>query len=64
MVVEGAVDFCEEKFEVEGLVSLVSGVLADGADESFVTAGGIDANEIEDLSLVQLTFLALKVTHP
>ena len=49
---------------MHGLVVFVLGGLADGTDEAFVLAGGVDADEIEDFSLVHVAFGALQVAYP
>lgn len=49
---------------MQSLVALMGGVLADGTDESLGATGRIDADEVEDLALVQVTLRATQVTHP
>ena len=62
-MVEGAVDFSEEDFEVEGVVALVGDGLADRTDESFAFAGRVDADEGEELSFVEVALRTLEVSH-
>ena len=37
--------------------------LTDGADETFVVAVGVDADEVEDLSFVEVAFRAFEVPY-
>ena len=37
--------------------------LADGADETFVATVGVDADEVEDLSFVEVSFGAFEVPY-
>lgn len=55
-MVEGAIDFCEEEFKVKSLMVFVGGGLADGTDETFVAAGRVDTDEIEDLAVMEVAF--------
>jgi len=61
--VESAADFIKEEFEVQGLVSFVGGALADWANEAFVAAGWIDADEVEDFSIVEISLVAFEVAY-
>ena len=42
---------------------VVGGALADWTDESLVAAAGIDADEVEHFSFVEVALCALQVTH-
>lgn len=42
-------------------MSFVEGALADWTDQSFRLAGGINADEVEDLAVVHVSFLAFEV---
>lgn len=44
-------------------MTLVSSILADRADKTFAFAAGINTDEIEDLSLMEFTFVALKISY-
>ena len=48
---------------MKGLMLVMSCALADRADESLVAAAGIDADEVEDLSLVEVSLCAFQVAH-
>ena len=53
---EAGVDLGEENFEVEDMVVFMSGGVANGADESFVLAVLVDADEVEHLAFMQVAF--------
>lgn len=55
-MVESAIDFCEEEFKMKSLMVLVGSGLADGTDETFVAAGGVDTDEIENLAVMEVAF--------
>lgn len=48
---------------MKSLMPIVSGVLTYWTNKSFAPAVGVDANEIENFSFMQLALGALKVAH-
>lgn len=48
---------------MESLMAIVGSALADWANETLVPTGRIDADEVENFSLVEISLGALEVSH-